>query len=285
MQKGTNMTLGQKIKDARISANLTQSELAGKDITRNMISQIESDNANPSLNTLKRIAEKLNLPLSYFFSDDKNAFLLQKEKNIEAIKKLYKEKKYTECIRLTSELSQTDDELALILANCYFELGKINVLTGSLNSAKQSFDKACVYLQKTVYDTSKIKAVIPLYMAVVKNIQAPLLEFESEEYLGIFDDIDYDFYKYVSQDSSHSFKNQIFQKHIRAKELMRNYKYYDAIRLLIEIEEESKAGYYNMYVMYSVYSDLDNCYKQIADFEKAYRYSNKRISLLEGFKS
>jgi hypothetical protein len=137
----------------------------------------------------------------------------------------------------------------------------------------------------TVYDTSRIEAVIPLYMSVVKNVQSPLLEFESEAYTAIFDSIEYDFYKYISQDLNYKFKNPIFEKHLRAKELIKSYKLYDAIKLLTEIEEESKLGNYNAFVIYSVYCDLDNCYKQIADFEKAYRYSGKRISLLEGFKS
>ncbi len=279
------MTLGEKIKSARRAAHLTQAQLAGEDITRNMISQLESDSANPSIATLNIIAKRLGLPLSYFFSDDENAFVFEKQRYIGEIRALYKDKNFNRCIEVAEALSVTDDELALILAECYFALGKQNVLIGALHSAKKCFDASIAYTRKTVYDTSGIKAITPLYMAIVKNVQSPLLEFENEEYCRIFDYIDYDFYKYVSQDSSYEFQNPVFAKHIRAKELIRSYKIYDAIKLLTEIEEESKSGLYNAYVMYSVYSDLDNCYKQIADFEKAYRYSNKRISLLEGFKS
>lgn len=62
------LTLGEKVKEARLSMRLTQSELVGDFITRNMLSKIENDAASPSLKTLEFLAGKLNTPLSYFMS-------------------------------------------------------------------------------------------------------------------------------------------------------------------------------------------------------------------------
>ena len=42
------MTLGQKIREARQSKGMTQKELVGDYITRNMLSKIENDSAIPS---------------------------------------------------------------------------------------------------------------------------------------------------------------------------------------------------------------------------------------------
>ena len=45
------MTLGQKLKKARLDRGLTQAQVVGDRITRNMLSQIENDQASPSMRT------------------------------------------------------------------------------------------------------------------------------------------------------------------------------------------------------------------------------------------
>ena len=62
-------------------------------------------------------------------------------------------------------------------------------------------------------------------------------------------------------------------------------KYKEAIALLSSIENLRGSGSYNAYVIFGVYTDMENCYKQLADYENAYRYASKRISLIEGFKT
>ena len=63
------MTLGQKIKEARVKQGMTQKELVGSAITRNMLSKIENDSAAPSVRTLEYLAGVLGLPTGYFLSD------------------------------------------------------------------------------------------------------------------------------------------------------------------------------------------------------------------------
>jgi hypothetical protein len=70
-----------------------------------------------------------------------------------------------------------------------------------------------------------------------------------------------------------------------AKNKIKERKYYDAIEILREIEEEKNTYEYNSYLTYLIYSDLDSCYKQVFDFENAYKYAGKRMSMLEGFNS
>ena len=47
------------------------------------------------------------------------------------------------------------------------------------------------------------------------------------------------------------------------------------------IENNKNLYTYNVYMMLAIYSDMDNCYKQLRDFENAHRYSTKKITLLE----
>ena len=56
-----NNTLGKRIKEARLAKKMTQSEVVGDFITRNMLSQIESGSATPSVKTLEYLCKVLEL--------------------------------------------------------------------------------------------------------------------------------------------------------------------------------------------------------------------------------
>lgn len=64
------MTLGEKIKQARLDAGLSQRQLCGEEITRNMLSQIENGSARPSMATLSYFASRLGKTVSYFLEED-----------------------------------------------------------------------------------------------------------------------------------------------------------------------------------------------------------------------
>lgn len=64
------MTLGEKLRLARIEAGLSQRRLCGDTITRNMLSQIENGTAKPSMTTLQVLAQRLGKPVSYFLQED-----------------------------------------------------------------------------------------------------------------------------------------------------------------------------------------------------------------------
>ena len=64
------MTLGEKLKQTRLEAGLSQRQLCGDVITRNMLSQIENGSARPSMDTLRYLAAKLEKPMAYFLEDE-----------------------------------------------------------------------------------------------------------------------------------------------------------------------------------------------------------------------
>lgn len=64
------MTLGEKLLAARQEAGLSQRQLCGNVITRNMLSQIEHGTAKPSMDTLRYLAQRLGKPMSYFLDED-----------------------------------------------------------------------------------------------------------------------------------------------------------------------------------------------------------------------
>ena len=64
------MTLGEKLRSARLEAGLSQRQLCGDEITRNMLSQIEHGTARPSMETLRYLAERLGKSLGYFLDEE-----------------------------------------------------------------------------------------------------------------------------------------------------------------------------------------------------------------------
>lgn len=63
------MELGTRLKQARLEAGLSQRQLCGDLITRNMLSQIENGSARPSMETLRQLAARLGKPMGYFLEE------------------------------------------------------------------------------------------------------------------------------------------------------------------------------------------------------------------------
>lgn len=63
------MELGQRLRQARLEAGLSQRQLCGEIITRNMLSQIENGSARPSMATLEYLAKRLEKPMGFFLEE------------------------------------------------------------------------------------------------------------------------------------------------------------------------------------------------------------------------
>lgn len=63
------MELGEKIRQTRLEAGLSQRKLCGDQITRNMLSLIENGSAKPSMDTLAYLAARLGKPMGYFLEE------------------------------------------------------------------------------------------------------------------------------------------------------------------------------------------------------------------------
>jgi tetratricopeptide (TPR) repeat protein len=62
-------SVGDRLREARISRGLTQSQLAQGLATKGFISQVERNHATPSLHKLRVMAERLGLPVSHFTAE------------------------------------------------------------------------------------------------------------------------------------------------------------------------------------------------------------------------
>ena len=280
------MRIGEKIKSRRKALKMTQSELAGDFVTRNMICKIESGSANPSLETVEYIANKLHTPVSYLVSGDEDLYFYEKSAVINTIYGAYEHGEFNYCIKKITELDALDNELALILAESYLAEGKKAFARGSMNTAVMLFNNAIEAADKTIFQTMHIVAIANIYRSCATNVCSPLFEFNKENYLNLMQsEFDVDMYKYLYQDFDYEYIDECMGLHIKAKKQIKERHYSDAVNILCDAADFALKNKYNSFVVFGIYTDLEYCYKQMNDFENAYRYSSKRLSMLEGFKS
>lgn len=159
-----SVELGKRIKEARLARKMTQADVVGDFITRNMLSQIESGTANPSVKTLTYLAKVLQLPVNYLlpdeletFDDSENAVL----KDFEALNKMknaFRREEYSAAAEIAAPFATEDsviyDEACALLARAYLEMAK-----GSANTreALSLTSKALSYADKGIFKSREIK--------------------------------------------------------------------------------------------------------------------------------
>ena len=281
------MTLGQKIKALRKEKKWTQADLAGEEITRNMLSLIESDDALPSLPTLQYLAKRLGMPAGYFLDDEIPEEVYRKAHLFPAIKKQFLSGNCKETVRLAErDLLTFDDETAFLLTHAYLQCAIDALHRGMMGSAERFCEKAAATAEKSAYPLETVKARITLLLAVLHNIQAPKYEAAGCGYKeAVSLHTDEDFFRYVAEETEgYTFHDPILAAHADAKKLIAAGRYADALRAMEAIEEQRTDRHFSLFVLFRLYGDIEQCHKSLGDFASAYRYSSKRMSLLSAFR-
>lgn len=165
------MTVGERLKAARLDAGMTQSRLCGKRITRNMLSMIENGSAKPSLSLLEYLASQLNLPVAYFLSDENGMDGIRRNSLMGNIRDRFRNGKWNGCIELCSSLDcENDDELAMIMAYCMQYSGEEYLHDGRISAAGDSFSSAMRYLSLTCYPCESVRSSAPAFLRFIKSL-------------------------------------------------------------------------------------------------------------------
>lgn len=286
MNEKEPITVGQKIRETRIAKGLTQGALAGGEITRNMMCRIETGSATPSRATLAYIADRLDIPLLYLLDDTLTLTECCKHLYLPNIQKEFAAGHYEEVLRLLHRhFKEYDDELALIAADSLTELAKKKVHNGNLESADKLIKEALSLTEATVYPTAHLRASLALLSAITSNVQSPRYEIKEEDYLSARESASMqDLYAYLTEDTA-SCRDPILSEHLSARDMLRSRNYKGALSTLESMEERRTELNLSAFVLFRIYTDLENCHRELGDYQNAYRYANKRISMLAAFKS
>ncbi len=288
------MNIGEKIRSLRVAKLMTQSELAGNQITRNMLSCIENGSAQPSLSTIRYIAKALNVPVGFLLAEEGDELAYQKMSALPNIKRAYRVGDWTGCRSLClSSCSEPDDEIRLILANCDLEIAKSLFWEGKIRQACRFFDEAMLYAADTLYPAEHIYAEAEVYFRYMERISPMLYSDVLDDgatrsvicrnafsrYLGALealengDEAPAEHFAQVYSDES------LFCAHLNIKSLMNRSKFEEAREALLSLLEAEIL--LNEISLLAILSDLEICCREIEDFKGAYRYSNERVQLLE----
>lgn len=281
------MTLGQKIRALRKDKKMTQSVLAGTEITRNMLSRIESGDALPSLPTLLYLAQRLRVPAGYFLSDNASLLSYKKEEFLPAIKHYYSLGNYKEVLRLyRRDFEEADDELAFLVARSALECAREALHRGTVKIATEHLSLAKEMKEKTVYADARFDALIALLSATIENIQLPRFALTGSSYEVLAAESTWgELYRYLSEKTAgYTFRDPVLAAHVAAKELLARGKYKDALTALTAIEEQKSTPGFSVLVLFRLYGDIEACHKELYNYEEAYRYASKRLSLLAAFR-
>ena len=118
------MTLGQKLKKARLARGMTQAQVVGERITRNMLSQIENDQASPSVGTLEYLASVLDVRLAWLLADEKEE---EESDRTGRMRALLRSGDYGGCLALAPQ-TEPDDEQALALAMAAAQCARLSLI-------------------------------------------------------------------------------------------------------------------------------------------------------------
>ena len=272
------MELGQKLRLARQEAGLSQRQLCGEVITRNMLSQIENGAAKPSMETLRYLAGRLGKNVSFFLEED--AVLSPNCKVMEQAREAFGQQNAAALRAILDGYRSPDDvfeeEWKLLTIHCLVLEAEEAVRTGREIYAQELLDRAEEVAQTALYFTQELSGRMLLLKGRLKSA-------DLEEICRKLPSLD----------------EQLI---LRAKGALAAEEYVRALHLLESVEDKSRADWNflrgELYLIGkdyqqaaacfhkteeslegAVFPKLEICYRELGDYQMAYAYACKQRSI------
>jgi len=260
------MELGEKIRQARLDAGLSQRQLCGEEITRNMLSLIENGSAKPSMKTLQYLAGRLGKNVSYFLEE--TAALSPNRDVMDTVRQLYDSGDFTEAYQALENYRAPDPvydrEKELLWVLLRLELAKQAMAQSRLVYAAE-------ILTRTPVETA--------YLAEELNRQRLLLlgSLPQQQVAGQLPSLDPELLLRAEE----ALKDR---KLSRAEHLLESMEHRDQpkwhlLRGNVSFQQkhwEAAAGYFQIAETEyprETWPLLEVCYRELGDFQKAYEYA------------
>jgi len=264
------MELGEKLLKARQEAGLSQRQLCGDVITRNMLSQIEHGTARPSMATLQYLASRLGKSIGYFLEEETAS---PNQTLLAHAGRAFQEGKYEEARTVLAGFQQPDPVFDLEYRYLYV-LSTMEYARGAIGREKT------IYARELLVDCGEFTHGFPglerqriLLLGSVQShgldqLCQALPELDEELYLracAAQEEKCWDRGLALLEAMEHP-ELPKFQL-LRGKLLLGKRKYYQAAACLAKVED---------YDPEEVIPLLEHCYQELEDYKKAYQYAVKK---------
>lgn len=266
------MELGEKLRQARIEAGLSQRQLCGEEITRNMLSQIEHGTASPSMHTLKYLAARLGRPMSYFLEED--AVHSPNRAVMESARRLYDAGDFTGAALVLAGYQAPDEiydrERQLLEILTLLALAEQAISEGKEPYARELLEKAEVLGENGTYCSGELERRRLLLLGRIQGQavchQLPSLDEElllrAEEAL-----VSGNAQRAVHLLESAECRTAPRWYFLRGESHMAKKEYAEAAKCFHNVEE--------IYPRESA-AKLESCYRELEDYKRAYEYACKQ---------
>lgn len=294
------MNLGEKIKNARLERHMTQKDVVGDYITRNMLSKIENGSATPSVKTLEYLAGALGLPAGYFMTESNGDELTPG--SISDARAQFKQGNFDACVQLLEALDMEGgyrDEAMLLMARAKIDLSKKAMAEGRYEEAIRLAQEAISHNDESLYVSTAFRTEALLLIArCTMELEGDFLK-AMDDYQASYQDQGLgEFYHltmaeyYIGQGDLASAKKEM-DSILRLSEAskpaylmlqgsmdLKDSQYEQAAKQLEKAEQLARTTGSN-YFMSSLYAMLEQCYREMEDFKKAYHYASMQLQIKE----
>ena len=294
------MNLGEKIKAARMERHMTQKDVVGDYITRNMLSKIENGSATPSVKTLEYLAGALGLPAGYFMTESTGDELTPG--SMSDARAQFQLGNFQACIDVLSTLDLEGgyrDEAMLLLARAKIGLSKKAMMDGryqeSIRLAREAIDHNDNSLYfSAAFRTEALLLVARCSMELGEDFPKALDAYQAsyqDQGLGEFYRLTMAEY-YISQGDLAAAKREM-DSIVRLSDAskpaylmlqgsmeLKDNQFEEAAKQLEKAEQLARTTG-STYFMSSLYAMLEHCYREMEDFKKAYHYASMQLQIKE----
>lgn len=266
------MSLGQRLKEARLEMGLSQRQLCGDTITRNMLSLIENGSAKPSMDTLRILATRLEKPIGYFLEEE-----IQISPN-QSLILTARTATPEEALRLLKEYCSPDPlfdpEYYLLTALSCMTLAEEAIRENRMHLAKNYLQQAAEAGAATVYytpdlETKRLLLCHKAGIASAPELAEQLPDNTDELMLRACAALENGDAAWCAAQLDAVGRRDSQWYYLRGEACLKQKRYKDAA----DYYQQAEADLPN-----AVYPRLEQCYKELEDFKQAYFYACKQLS-------
>ncbi len=282
------MTLGEKLYQRRTELGLSQSEVADSQITRNMLSRLEHDQASPSVRTLEHLANKLDVSMSWLLEDGP---MCVDSSWTEQVRNLFLQGEYAAVLQLDTN-APLSEEGKLLLVRSTHQFAVSCLKNGKLSQARAALEKIQSlqggYL--TGYDELQTKR----FLAECSLADGESRNASVDDYLAC-ECVDLELQNRILVEAENDLLNGNWSEaqvrldlltddasarmiYLRGRMMLQNGDKKQAVSLLEQaLWDDEDLGYRKV----EIYRLLEQYYREQEDYKLAYHYASLRMTFLE----